>query len=129
MEKFQKRLNQLLIENDITLKKLADETGTTKVSISRYKNGHRIPDIKVLHKLAKYFGVSSDWLIGLSNIRKPSWYDKLPDKLQKFIDKEGIDYIESIQFANQRGISPKDVKTIIETFEEIKPIIDRLNQK
>ena len=129
MKKFQKRLNRLLIENDITLQKLADATNTTKVSISRYKNGHRIPDIKILRKLAKYFGVSADWLIGLSDVRRPSWYDKLPDQLQNFIDKEGIDYIESVQFAHQKGIPPEDIKTIIETFEELKPLLDKLGEK
>ena len=129
MEIFQKRLNQLLNETGTTLQQLANKIDTTKVSISRYKNGHRIPDINTIYKLAKYFNVSTDWLLGLSEKRKTSWYDDLPEELQEFVDKHGIEYFESIKFANQKGIPPEDIKTIIETFEELKPLIDKLGEK
>lgn len=128
MEIFQKRLNKLLKEKGITLQKLADEIQTTKVSISRYKNGHRVPDIVILYKIAKYFNISADWIIGLTDMKKPSWYDELPEELQKFINKHGIDYFRSAKYAKEKGIPPQDIKNIIETFEEIKPLVDKINK-
>ena len=128
MEIFQKRLNKLLKENEITLQKLADKIGTTKVSISRYKNGHRIPDILTLYKISKYFNVSCDYLLGVIDIKKPSWYNKLPEKLQNFIDEQEIDYLSVAKEAKDKNIPPEDIKTLINTFQELKPILDKLKK-
>ena len=44
--------------------RLATELSTTQNTISRYETGEREPGIEELIKLADYFNVSVDYLIG-----------------------------------------------------------------
>lgn len=44
--------------------------GVSSASVSGWKNGS-LPKIDVIIRLAKYFDVTADYLIGLSELRKP----------------------------------------------------------
>ena len=52
-----------------TIADMAYESGLSASTISNYERGVRIPDGKALIKLANYFNVSADYLIGLNNVR------------------------------------------------------------
>lgn len=67
MSIFAERLKELREERNLTLKKLAKEIGVTDIAISRWENNLRVPNIDNLYLLAKYFGVSADYLIGLED--------------------------------------------------------------
>ena len=67
MNKFGERLKDLRNEKGISLKYLAKEIGVTDMAISRWENEKRIPNIENLASLAKYFGVSTDYLLGLED--------------------------------------------------------------
>ena len=67
---FVKRLLELLDENDITQIELAKQIGITNVTISRYIGGERKPRIEIVVKMAGFFHVSTDYLLGLSDIRE-----------------------------------------------------------
>ena len=67
---FQKNLHTLLSSKGILGKDLAYLAGTTPATISRYLTGARKPDLEYVYRLAKYFGVSIDWLLGLDEERK-----------------------------------------------------------
>lgn len=61
---FSKRLKDLRKERNINQEQLAKEIGASRGSISFYEKGSRIPDISILDKLANYFNVSTDYLLG-----------------------------------------------------------------
>lgn len=63
------RLRKLRKDRQITLEKMSQDLGTTKVTISRYENGNRVPNIDILCKIADYFEVSLDYLCGRDCIR------------------------------------------------------------
>ena len=67
MKIFAERLKDLRNEKGISLKYLAKEIGVTDMAISRWENEQRIPNIENLASLAKYFGVSTDYLLGLED--------------------------------------------------------------
>ena len=67
---FVKRLLELLDENDITQIELAKRIGITNVTISRYIGGERKPRIEIVVKMAEFFHVSTDYLLGLSDVRE-----------------------------------------------------------
>jgi len=46
---------------------LAQAIGVTKSTISLYEVGDNVPDIKTLAKLADFYGVTSDYLLGRSD--------------------------------------------------------------
>lgn len=70
------RLRSLREEKKLTQEELGKAINVTKVSISGYENSNRNPDIETLHQIADYFEVSSDYLMGRSDVKNP---EKKPD--------------------------------------------------
>ena len=58
------RLKELRTKKGISQLRLATELNTTQNTISRYETGEREPGIDELIKIADYFNVSVDYLIG-----------------------------------------------------------------
>ena len=58
------RLKELRKKKGISQLRLATDLNTTQNTISRYETGEREPGIDELIKIADYFNVSVDYLIG-----------------------------------------------------------------
>ena len=67
MEIFTERLNILLRESRTSMYKLAKEIAVNKQTVIFWCNGASEPTISHLKKIAEYFDVSADYLIGLEN--------------------------------------------------------------
>lgn len=71
---FSKRLKELRGRRGLTQQQIVDKlgfvVGTTQV-YSNYENGQREPSYEVLCKLAGFFGVTTDYLLGLSGEELP----------------------------------------------------------
>lgn len=65
------RLKEIRKDNDYTQIEIARILGITQVQYSRYETGERLIPITLLIKLADYYNVSVDYLLGLTDIRKP----------------------------------------------------------
>lgn len=63
--KFGQRLLELRIEKGIGQIELAEKLGCSKGIISLWENNLREPTMSSLVALAKFFGVSIDFLVGL----------------------------------------------------------------
>ena len=61
------RLKELRKAKGISQQKLATDLNANQNTISRYENGEREPGIVELIKIADYFHVSIDYLVGRSN--------------------------------------------------------------
>ena len=66
------RIKQLREENDMTQVRLSIELEVTQETISAYEIGKHYPSVKSLIKMADLFDTSTDYILGLSNIRKAS---------------------------------------------------------
>ena len=66
------RLKELRTKKGISQLRLATELNTTQNTISRYETGEREPGIDELIKIADYFNVSVDYLIGRTENPKPN---------------------------------------------------------
>ncbi len=71
MSKLGERLNKLRQEQGLTQQELADLFHISNSTISSYETGNRIPDVDFLLKLSKFYNISSDYIIGLSDSRLP----------------------------------------------------------
>lgn len=67
-EIFAERLFQLRKEYGLSRQQMANELGISRASLEFYEKGQRRPDIEVFAKLAEYFQVSADYLLGISDI-------------------------------------------------------------
>ena len=60
------RLKDLREDNDLKQKELAEYLHIKQNPYSQYENGQRQLPIDILIKLAKYYKVSTDYILGLS---------------------------------------------------------------
>lgn len=68
---FPMRLRGLMEEQQVTQKKLAYAIKMRPQTVSLYTTGQSAPDINTLKKIAEFFNVSADYLIGLTDVKKP----------------------------------------------------------
>ena len=61
---FPTNLRELMKEHNVTQKVLAEVIEMRPQTVSLYIGGQSVPDINTLYKIAEYFNVSADWLIG-----------------------------------------------------------------
>lgn len=61
------RIKELRLSRGISQQKMATDLHTNQNTISRYETGEREPGIMELIKIADYFHVSIDYLIGRTN--------------------------------------------------------------
>lgn len=65
------RLREIRKSRNTTMKKLGSELGLAESTISLYEAGKRQPDFETVLKLADYFGVSVDYLLGRDTKEPP----------------------------------------------------------
>lgn len=68
---FPDRLRTLMHEKGITQQELANSIDKSRPVVGSYANGIASPDLDTLVKIARYFGVSTDYLLGESEYTKP----------------------------------------------------------
>lgn len=92
-ETFYNRIAILIQQSTNNQKTICKEAGIPESTLSRLVNKQSAPDIGNLIKLATYFNVSTDWLLGLDHIsteysdeanRVAALYDKI-DESDKII--------------------------------------------
>lgn len=69
---FSLRLENLIQEKNITQKQLAGELHMAASTLNGYITEHREPDFETLAHIARYFDVSTDYLLCLTDLKKPA---------------------------------------------------------
>ena len=87
---FADRLQDLIADSGKDVKTLASEIGVSSGALSKYQNDKGEPGITALYKIAKYFGVTSDYLIGISDNKK----------------------VENADIGNETGLSDEAIDTL-----------------
>ncbi|MBY6816501.1 helix-turn-helix transcriptional regulator [Clostridium botulinum] len=100
------RLKELRIEKDLSQAKLAELFNISQQAVSHYEKGIRDIDSSLIKTLSNFFSVSSDYLLGISDIRNytddpnvtislhsDTDYDDLPDEARKEINNF-IEYVK-----------------------------------
>lgn len=64
MSNFTDRIQSLKINRKLLQKEIAEAVGISVRTYQRYETGERTPDTDTLIKLADYFDVSTDYLLG-----------------------------------------------------------------
>ena len=65
------RIKEMREDRDIKQKELADYLHIRQNTYSQYENGQRQLPIEILIQLAKYYNTSTDYLLGLTDVKKP----------------------------------------------------------
>ena len=89
-EIFISRLDQARKEKGLTQRELANRVGVTEVSMSRYVNGARVPKGPIVVNIAKALGVSVDYLVGTSSVKKRQTN---ADRIRNMSDEELAEFL------------------------------------
>lgn len=71
---FQDRLTNLRKSHNLTQDTFAEKLGISRISLQRYENGDRIPDVEFLVKLNLFYNADINWLLFGET---KSWQDNL----------------------------------------------------
>lgn len=63
------RLRELRIKKGLTIQQVADGIGVSNGTISRYEQGSREPKLDTWKKLADYFNVTPQYLVGWTDAK------------------------------------------------------------
>lgn len=95
------RIRELRIELDLEQKELAKILNVHKGTISNWENNKRNPDNEMISKIADYFKVSVDYLLGRTDekcliIDEPelSLHEQFALKIAKILEENGLKYTE-----------------------------------
>ena len=67
--KYPEKIRDLREDHDLTQQQVADYLGTSQTMYARYERGANELPIHHLITLSKYYGVSTDYLLGLTKER------------------------------------------------------------
>jgi transcriptional regulator with XRE-family HTH domain len=86
-------------------------TGINNANISKYELDQTSPGLETLKKLADTYGVSLDWIFGIT------------DKPDRIISKElqdlGFEWVSVIDKCRASGLTPEQVKNLIDAIDAV----------
>ena len=93
------RMKSLRMDKGLTQKELASKLNLSVTAISHYEAGNREPNLNIIILYAKFFNVSTDYILGLSrqknqNLNQAKTIDfinKLLDIIQTYLNETGSD--------------------------------------
>lgn len=109
------RLKMLRMEKEESLQEIAKYLNVTIQTVSNYENGKREMNPDTIVRLAEYYNVSTDYLLGRSDIRNPE--DKIKEEFKFAYHKE------------TEGLSEEEILDALIAYKEIKDKIQKNNQK
>ena len=123
---FAQRVKQLRKNKHLTGEQLCNILGITKTGISYWENGRSVPDNVMLLKLADFFDVSIDYLLGKTDIEtkidKSTYYGDYDEVVEYLKDNpEHLDVYKRILnddhfallFDKTKDLTPEEIDVII----------------
>ena len=100
MVNFQNIFRKLCTSSNLTQNAFAEKLGISRSTIGMYETGAREPDFETLEKIADYFNVDTDFLLGRTNQTT-----MLPETVGKYSKTRELDIIyEQLSSHNQRKV-------------------------
>ena len=123
---FAQRVKQLRKNKHLTGEQLGNILGITKTGISYWENGRSVPDNEMLLKLADFFDVSIDYLLGKTDIEtkidNSTYYGDYDEVVEYLKDNpEHLDVYKRILnddhfallFDKTKDLTPEEIDVII----------------
>ena len=126
---FGQRLRDLRTEKNISQDELAKLIDRHESAISKYERQKKEPNYKVLNKLANFFDVSVDYLLGRTNVRIPykmyytgDEFGKLAEIEKHDFDPEDIAWIKLRSEVEDGEITATELRELAESLKRIKKL-------
>ena len=103
---------QLLQAKGVSTYKVAKETGIPQQTFSKWKNGISVPKIDKLQKIADYFGVTVDYLLGNDSSTTPEDIE-----LQNYLEELRIRPELKMLFSLTKNATKQEVEKAVKIIE------------
>ncbi len=94
------RLRKLRQANKLTQENLAKELHVTGCTIALWESARRQPNIEMLCKIAKFFNVSVDYLIGMDCDLTDDFKVQIIGNISKEAYNEIMDFVSFVKYKN-----------------------------
>lgn len=94
---FSTRVKELREKADLSMDQLATQLGVTKSRVNMWENNGTVPRMNVLIDLAKYFNVTTDYLLGNDDTDNISCENSKLSSLQRNLGKLNEDDLEKAE--------------------------------
>lgn len=126
------RIKEERIIRNITQQELGKLLGVSPSTIGMYEQNRRQPDGDTIVKLSEFFDVSTDYLLGRTDVKNQS--EKISNAVED--DPELIEFWNELKeredlqllFKQTKSLSPKDIRQIIRIIKAIEDEEDRLDE-
>lgn len=102
--KIGKFIAQCRNEKNITQEALGEKIGVTNKTISRWENGHYLPDIEMMQLLSKEFNISINELISGEKINDSDYKEKAEENLIVALENSSFTLKEKIEFHKKKWL-------------------------
>jgi len=109
-------LSKLRKSRGLSQYELAERLSFSRGKLANYEQGTRQPDFETLEKLADFFDVSTDYLLGRSNSPTPSPIDKDEQEFQAFANNPSLQK----WYKDLPKSSEEDLRLLRDMWETIK---------
>lgn len=103
---------ELCVKNNVKPNPVAKSLGISSGSVTNWKKGVA-PNSTTLKKIADYFGVSVDYLLGKESTAQPSEHDELNEYLEEIRTRPEMKMLFSIT----KNASKEDVEKAVKVIE------------
>ncbi|MGD6847257.1 helix-turn-helix domain-containing protein [Rossellomorea aquimaris] len=117
-----KRLKNL--RGKTTQEEVAGRIGISRARYSHYENGRSEPDTETLNKLADFYDVSVDYLLGRTDDPNETLNNKgnnssSLDEINKLVKEYGIEQFGFFDIEKWKDLSSEDIEEIKKHFEYV----------
>ena len=115
---FYENFKKLCAEKGISVYKAVNDMGIGQSTATRWKQGTAVPRAETLQKIADYFGVSTDYLLGNETEKSPATAenDELNEYLEELKNREEMRML----FSLAKGATKEDVQRAVAIIEALR---------
>jgi transcriptional regulator with XRE-family HTH domain len=113
---FHERLKELRVKTGLSQKDFASLLGIENSKFNKWENGKSQPDYETVRMLADHFGVSTDYLLGNTDIRNPE-NKALTSELG--LSETAIEVLKSLGRIRVKEFSEHDQRTLLNVLDNM----------
>lgn len=121
--KIGKFIAQCRNEKNLTQEALGEKLCVTNKTISRWENGHYLPDIEMMQLLSKEFNISINELISGEKIKDSDYKEKAEENLIVVLENSSFNLKEKIEFHKKKWLKEHILDIVISIIAWIVVIV------
>ncbi|CAM2998609.1 helix-turn-helix transcriptional regulator [Hathewaya histolytica] len=125
MSTFSERIKKLRKEKGLTQEALAQILFIDKSSISKYEKGKHIPENDLMQRIADYFEVSTDYLLGRTDVKKRANSNSLFDGTKNISTATKILFDNNDEVKDENLLLNYALKVLKENYNNLESKEDR----